>query len=372
VDRTFCLALSACLWALEVAAFADGPAATTASARVVEIIAIPDADRIGMLRDVLGPHPFASASIRWLAMARFDKRDVLRSEPTRDDVAVRAWVDLSDPKATVLYFANGAAQRFLVRELRLSPTFEANDREAVGQVLMLSIGALLEDSGGGLDRRSAQSLLDPGADDRSRDPPAPPLAERPTASSGRPPFDVTVFYAAQAFAREIPVVHGPGLEALAEVRAGRVAVSLWVSAQYQVPSTFEQDGIGLERWSAALRGGIEGALGLRSVSAAGAFSSVFVGGSVGLGSDLVHVTPLPGTSGGMTNLALPYWSLDPVAAVALRFQATLLPRVDVAVSPLADVYLAPAHYDFRSGGVVSTVLAPFPVRPGLMVGLAIH
>lgn len=343
--------------------------------RVVEIIAIPDADAIAMLRQVLGPHPFPAASIRWSATDHFDKRDVLRSDPRQADVTVRAWVDLSDPRATSLYFANGSAERFLVRELKLSPAAVVLDREALGQVLQLSVNALLENDQEGLDRSEAESLLDPRAPVPHDAPPPPaprPKGATPSTAPVRPAVEVTAFYAAQAFAREVPVVHGPGIAALASVRRAAVTLSVWASAQYQLPVDLERGGIGVGLWSAALRAGVEGAVRVSGRGERRAFSNVFVALALGGGGDVVRVTPLPGSADATAALSAAYWSLEPVVTATMRVQAALVAHVDLCVAPLVDVYLNPAHYDFRSGGVVSTVLAPFSVRPGVLVGLSVH
>jgi len=150
-----------------------------------------------------------------------------------------------------------------------------------------------------------------------------------------------------------------------------VTLSLWVSAQYQLPVEFEQGGIGVGLWSAAARGGVEAAVRVGR-GGRGAFSNAFLALALGAGCDFVRVTPLPGTVDATASLATPYWSLDPTVTAALRAQVLLFPHVDLEVAPLVDFYVNPAHYDFRSAGVVSTVLAPFSVRPGALVGLALH
>lgn len=322
-----------------------------------------------MLQEVLGPRPFPSATVRWSSTDHFDKRDVLATAPRDSDVAVRAWVDLSHAGATHLYFANGPADRFLVRDLQLSPATTALDREVLGQVLELSVTALLENAEWSLDRSQAESLLDPDAHPE----PAPKPRDAISASrpSARPPLEVATFYAAQAYAPEVPVVQGPGMAAVASVLPRRFTLSLWASAQYQLPVDLDRDGIGVRLWSAAARGGVEVAVRVGRAGR-GPFSNAFFALAVGAGCDFVRVTPLPGSVDATASLATPYWSLDPVVGVVLRAQVQLAPHVDLEVAPLVDFYVDPAHYDFRTAGVVSTVLSPFSVRPGALVGLALH
>jgi hypothetical protein len=279
-------------------------------------------------------------------------------------------VDLSHAGATHLYFANGSADRFLVRDLDLSPATTVLDREVLGQVLELSVTALLENAEWSLDRSQAESLLDPDAH-AAPEPSSPRDAVAGPTSSGRPAFELDAFYAAQAYAPEVAITQGPGVATVASVLRRRVTVSLWVSGQYRLPVDLERDGIGVGLWSLAARGGVEASV---RVGPEGRkpLSNAVVALALGAGCDFVRVTPLPGTLDATASLVAPYWSVDPVLTAVVRARIVLSPHVDLEVAPLADFYLSPAHYDFRSIGVVSTVLSPFSVRPGGLLGLALY
>ena len=53
----------------------------------------------------------------------------------------------------------------------------------------------------------------------------------------------------------------------------------------------------------------------------------------------------------------------------LGAKATLDARVDLSLALTVDFYLTRVHYDLSIDDELSTVLAPRPIRPGLVAGL---
>jgi hypothetical protein len=332
----------------------------------VDIVVAPSDDLLVEVRGAVGQRAFASASVRWSAAPVIDTRDIMRPVSAKGDAALRVWIDLSHPRTTRLYFANAAGARFLVRDLALSPTFDAVDREAVGEVLELAVSALLEDDRAGMNRQQMESLL--GA---APQPPRPPPrdAVAAPAPSWRPVVDVAVTYTAQAFSVPLPIAHGPGLAVAAGTNRGSLALSLWTTGQYQVPESFEQNGVGVELSTIALRAGVEGGLQLAARRPGRAFSGTFAGLRLGAGADFVHVRPFADSGDPTLTVNAPHWSTSPVLLVAVRFTTSIGDDVEIVAEPLVDVVLTREHYDVSSGGARSVILPPFGVRPGAMLGV---
>ena len=103
-------------------------------------------------------------------ISRFDPLDVVREHRAPERRLVRCWVDMSSPRRVRLFFAAGSGERFLVRDLAVSPRFDEMDQQALAEVLERSVTALLDDEQAGLDRAQAQALLESR---RKRESPAP-------------------------------------------------------------------------------------------------------------------------------------------------------------------------------------------------------
>jgi hypothetical protein len=330
----------------------------------VQITVAPNEEQLAKVRDAVGHRAFASAAVRWSAVPAIEPRDVVRPPASRGEAAVRVWIDLTRPRSTRLYFANAAGARFLVRDLSLSTSFDAVDREAVGQVLELAVSALLEDDRVGLSRQQMESLL--GAVPEAPRPPAPPPKDAvpPPVPAWRPTLDVAVSYTVQAFADAVPVAHGPGLAVDVGAVHGPLALSLWTTGQYQVPQSFEQSGVGIELSALAVRAGFEGALRIAPRRAGRLFSETFAGVRLGAGVDFVRVRPFAPASDPGLMLSAPYWRTVPVLVAGVRFVVSVGDDVEVVAEPMVDFVLTRAHYDVMAAGGSSTLLSPFTVRPG--------
>jgi hypothetical protein len=343
------------------------PSASEAAPPHVAIVVAPDEQRVSVLREVLGPRALGSAEIRWSSVPKIAASDVITASSAQADVAVRAWVDLSDPHVTRLYFANGKTERFLVRVIPRSPKFDAVDRDAVGQALELSVKALLDDDASGMSRRQVQALLEPAPQSA----PAPPPI-RPREKPAGPLLEVTALYRAQAFARDLPIAHGPGLRIALGPPGEATRFSIWADVVYQLPQAFEAQGIGADLSGVAIRGGAGAAWRLRGEQGRRPFSDMFAGGELGAGADLVHVIPVGGGAASGFALTMPYWSSAAVVTARAPLTFALAPQVDLSVAPTLDLYLTRVRYDVRDAGTVSTLLAPWAVRPGLTLGLRLR
>jgi hypothetical protein len=341
---------------LESPAPAPSMAATTAD--VAEIVVIGTAEELGALKDVIGPRDFGAAEARWVRAERLRREELLERQPRASEVAVRCFVKIGPSRAT-LYFANRTAERFLVRQVELPNGLDAAGREAIGQVLSLSVTAMIEDAEAGLSRTEAERLLaappeaKPEAEPAAPEP-APPEATpiRPSSSLGAAPY-----YATKLHSREVALVHGPGL------RVGWVSDlldarrSFWASASYEVPARYRVEEVGVAWETTSFRGGFELLYRL-------AGSALFLGGRLGAGVDVVRFSPKSGTVAGGVVLTDARTATVPVLTPAFALLLPVGSRLGIGLDVYADLH--PVRLAFALGGPFGSeeVLAPYRVRPG--------
>jgi hypothetical protein len=321
-------------------------------------------------RALVGPRGPGGLPSRWTRADRFEPLDILGGAGAGRPGTLRCWLDLSDPRRARVYFAAQASERFLIRDVELSGRFDELDREALAEVLELSLAALLENQRAGLTRDETEALLAK----RSRPSPSSGKAAAPTPAPVAPvpsPRSATgarawpgsgaleVFYAAQARGRALPVAQGPGLLA-SWGRSAALREVLWLSGQVQLPATARRDQIGLETETVALRAG----LGVTWPTGRRAFSA-----RLGAGADLDHLTPRPGTGDASAALTSARWSSSLVGTAALGADARLGRRVSVGARAFVDVWPTQVHYDLQLDGVVTPIFSPWRVRPGLALDL---
>jgi hypothetical protein len=193
----------------------EGPTASEASrAATVEIVVVGSDEQLEAVRSTIGPSAFDGASVRWARATRLETGELLEQRPEASELGVRAWVDLSDEKNASLYFADRAGERFLVRAVALPEGLSQLGRETLGQVLELSIRALLEDDRIGMSRAETSELLNarapkpevPAPEPERPPEPAPPITHESDSSLG-----AEAFYGARLYSSDVSVVHGPGL-----------------------------------------------------------------------------------------------------------------------------------------------------------------
>ena len=317
-------------------------------------------------RALVGPRGPGGLQSRWTRADRIEPLDILRGADAGRPGTLRCWLDLTDSRRARIYFAAPSSERFLTRDVELSGRFDELDREALAEVLELSLTALLEDQRAGLTRDEIEVLLAK----RSRPAPAPERASVPVAPV-TPPKSATapggwpgsgtlgVFYAAQARGRNLPLAQGPGLLA-SWGRSTSFREALWLSGQYQLPATAQQNQIGLQTETVALRAGlgVTWTAGKRVISA-----------RLGAGADLDHLTPRPGASDSSATLTSARWSSSLVGTAALGAGAQLGRHVSVGAHAFVDAWPTGVHYDLQVDDVVTPIFSPWRVRPGLALDL---
>jgi hypothetical protein len=154
--------------------------------------------------------------------------------------------------------------------------------------------------------------------------------------------------------------HGPGVSVAFGREVGPWSGGAWASAQIAIPQTIETELIGARLDVVALRGGAQ---------VARAAGGITIGARVGVGADVVRVSPREGSGGASATLFAAQTSIAPVAQAAVTIAGRVGSAVTLSGAALADVDLAFRHYDVTVGTTLVRAFTPWPVRPGLIAGL---
>jgi hypothetical protein len=347
---------------------APAPVPTTApaSADVVEIVVVGTVDELTALQGVIGPRDFGAAEARWVRAERLRREELLERRPQASEVAVRCFVGIGPGRAN-LYFANRTAERFLVRQVELPNGLDAQGRDAIGQVLSLSVTALIEDAETGLSRTETEKLLAPPPEAKHPDPPrhvephpAEPKPPRSSSSLGAMPF-----YTGKLHSREVPFVHGPGLRVGWVSDLPHAQRSFFVSASYEVPERYRVNAVGVAWETTTFRGGFDLLWKIDGFP-------LLVGGRLGAGVDVVRFSPKSGTVVGGVLLTEARTATVPVATPAFAVLLPMGTRLGLGLDVFADLH--PVRLAFALGRPTGTeeVLAPYRVRPGAALCLTVR
>jgi hypothetical protein len=329
--------------------------------RIVDLVVVGGEDKLAALRESLGPHELGSARIRWSRASRVDVSDVLRAQG--GPVAVRCFIDLSLLPQARLYFADRSAQHFLARDLDLGRGLDDLGKEELGQIIASSIEVLLDNAASGMDREQMSSVL--------AERPHPPTAAASDAGAkeitlapketARVVVGWGVFYSVEAFSREIALSQGPGLFGTIDTPYRKSRLSIRWSAQYVLPQQLEGPLIGARFDTISLRVGA----GIGHDAGERARLGVWLGG----GLDVVYIDPRQGSAEGAV-LSSARYSQTTVATAVVETSVRVSRDLSLTGALFADTDLRPRHYDLTTPGGVATVLEPWRVRPGILLGVA--
>jgi hypothetical protein len=346
-------------------ALAPEAPALDARGSAIDIVVVGAEQDVLALSGALGPNDFRGADARIRRGERLKLDTLLHAGAA--DTLVRCYVDLSTPGRADLYFADRDAERFLVRQVALPGGLDDLGRETLGQVLTLSVLALLDDDAGTLNRDEARALLE----EHRREPSAAPSTvedepepETPSSSPPSAAVGLEPFYAARVFASEALLSHGPGLDIGWVAGSGNDTNALWLGAAYELSRSLRADAASVTWSTLTLRGAFE------HLSPVG--TSVAVGARAGAGVDWMSFTPGAGTNesvelraGRVTTSFLLHLGVGARVELGARLHASL--RV------FADFYPSRARYAVeRVDGDGIDVLEPFRMRPGVALGLLLR
>ena len=280
----------------------------------------------------------------------------------------------------------------MVRDIQLSGKRDELDKESLGQVMELSVRALLENEQAGMSRAEVETVLtkdNPPTPPASAPPPhaetsaatgvgqlSPTTEEQLTSTDPRiPPLPLLAgaFYAAQIQSRDLPTIHGPGLSlATSESLMRRAAV--WLRGQYQLPATERGDYVGLQFEAIAVRGGasVRWPAGNSTAGHGAPAAGYDVQAEFGLGADWVRLSPQPGTKDPSALLTPARWSRSLVITAAIAAAVPIHRRLWLALRLFVDVLPTAVHYDVQIDGATSAVFTPWRIRPGLAAELSLR
>ncbi|HEY4015678.1 MAG TPA: hypothetical protein VGM06_20200 [Polyangiaceae bacterium] len=292
--------------------------------------------------------------IRWASIDKFDLSEVTQPPPEPGGApAARVWVDCSDPSRARLYFADWSTERFLLRDLPTPEGLTELSLETIAQMIETSLSALTTDRMAGMTRVEMGRAL--GEKPAAPAPRAEAVPSAPLAPS------LGAFYAAQGFARDWPIEHGPGVAAELRQSTGRVRFGGWVTGQYQLPETIDDGLAGVQIDTFAIRAGVE--------AGAPIAGDAVVLGRIGAGGDILHVAPrLAAIADAQLQQEKFYW--DTMVQLATGVQVRLNPHLELDAAIVVDVDLVLRHYDVNVDGGTTRFATPWPVRPGLSAGLS--
>lgn len=332
----------------------------------IDIVVVGSELDVAALASALGPNEFRGAEARLQRGERLSLRTLLEADTS--DARVRCYVDLSNPGRADLYFADRRAERFLVRQVALPAGLDDLGRETLGQVLSLSVLALLDDGASALNREQARTLLAQQAVEPAVEPNATADAPKPAGVPATPPnasVGLEPFYALRVFSSEAPISHGPGLD-IGWVSAPNGSFdAAWVGAAYELERRYRSEIAGLTWSTVTLRGTFEH---LEHVA-----DDVLLGARAGAGVDWLSFAPALGTGdedielrgARVTTSFLIHLGLGARVELGARFQASL--RL------FADFYPTRARYAVeRTDGDAVDVLEPLRVRPGAAFALLLR
>jgi len=321
------------------------------------------------VRSTTSDNAFDGATVRWSRATSLEMDNVFERRAEPSDLGVRVWIDLSDGRKASFYFADRAGEHFLVRSMALPDALTPLALEAIGQVLELSVRALLEDARVGMSRAEIDELLAHETRAPEKQSPAPPEAaeapEAATAAPDRSSLGAEAFYGARLFSSEVSLVHGPGLGLAWITESAERRTAFWVKGQYDLPQELVTPEVSVE-WTTVR---VEGGLGLDINFAA---SSFFAGGRLGAGAEFTSFSPRAGSANEALELAPSSVSTVPVVSLALEAGLPLGDRLAASARLFASVYPIRVHFDLAEADGQKEVLVPYWVRPGIELCLELR
>jgi hypothetical protein len=272
-----------------------------------------------------------------------DLAEVLSPPPAAPGIRARVWVDLRDRRQATVFFATAAAERTAVRTVPLASDADAVATAEIGEIVLAALDAPALGIG-----------------------PAEPTAAEPAPveASAAWGWAAGLVAAGEAWAGDAPAVATVGASLLVHGRRPDAGWSpgVWSLVRYRVP--FESDGRPVR---ARLRGGELDLLFDLGRSLRGPWS---LGLAAGAGADLRIADPV--VAAGET-LAQARQQRDLVLLIraAVRIERGLGDHVALWLAAAVDAAPLQGRFVVLDGSAARTLLRPWPVRPSLLLGVAL-
>jgi hypothetical protein len=284
--------------------------------------------------------------------------EVITPRAAAEPRVARAWIDLSKPERATLYLADSDWERILVRHVRNMSGHEELAREAIGHILETAVDALAHGARIGVTREEARAEIE-----QASEPVAPVLAPVASRAGPAPRLEFGAMYEAELFAQDGIVANGPSATFYVGAPRGRLRPGGLLTLQYRLPVIVDAAplGVRLDGFTSRAIATIDVAVGAQLTVRFGA----------GPGVDVVHKTPrLEGTPGTVLGAD------EDFAIVLARVSGGILWSfsADLAIVLMLSCDLDPSgtRYVAVVDGVTGAVLAPWPARPAVSLGVTIQ
>jgi hypothetical protein len=319
-------------------------------------------------------------STRWQARTTIDARDVLADKRLEPGILARVWLDLSDPKRAVLYIANAAHDRFLVRVVPADDGYGELTQESLTTIVESVVDALVAGGQIGVDRQEATHKIEEEMGVRVEPPPpvvvapaatepkAAPARDAGTAGSSQPKRAgarsvLDLAYRMDVVADGFSIRQGPQVAlSLAGFLSSAVDMELWLGGHYAPSSTL---GEGTQR--VRLHGGGARAGAALIGRAGSAFTFRF---AVGAGVDVFDVQAEIAPESGWIG-ADSYTISVPIATAFAGGSVHATRWLDVPFSFGIDADLSSHHFDAQSGSERTVLIQPWIVHPFATIGFGV-
>jgi hypothetical protein len=350
------------------------PGATAVPERRVEIILVGLAGEVTEFADLLAE--WLNSHGRRVAIRR---EPSLRAEtvlaPSAEPETLKVWVVLVTPERAVLYLAEPAVSRFLVRDVPLRNALDELGREQIAQILVASVQAFVEHRAVSSREEVVRSFGNVSAPSRLEAPAPGAWAEAGSSRQSPPASEATAeavdhgvktpgpprwrpklggLYAVTLKGPE-GIHHGPGLLVGMARAASRVRWDFTAKGQYQ----FQNEGHGARVAVST------STFAVRLTAAAEMLTVSRFGWGAELGGGVDYVAFSPGSGPGLVPRPAGT-DLRPVLAAGLRGSIALR---DWRLSGTAGIstLLVKRHYDLAADGRPQADLTPWPVQPAFAI-----
>lgn len=298
----------------------------------------------------------------------FDVRTVVTPKGHTDEALLaRVWIDLRSSREAMLYLADRAWERVLIRTVPVQSIDDEVAREQLGHILQAAAETLLAGGLVGRPRVEVQKELGvappPPRPAPVPKPPPPPPKKAPVPepeASIAPTLWLGAGWELWAFSTPERVTHGPDLHLDLEFLDGPWRPGGAVSVAYHLPIVTSDQPIDVRIDTLAIR--------LRAQLAYVLLPELHLRGALGGGIDLVHLDPRSElTSAEPTPQR---WTRVPVTGALLGIRWLAIPSLAVEAALGLEVTLVDTRYVITIRDQKRLALDPWTVRPGATLGLA--
>lgn len=282
--------------------------------------------------------------------------DAVLSQPARGDLAARVWIDLPAPAQARLFVLDAAGDRVFVRSFALDHGLDEVARETLAHVVADAVDALAHGAVIGVHRDTLRPVTPP--------PPPPPSPAAPAAPARTVPLPRG--WRAHVMALGEAQLRGPALAAGASASLGvSWPVGAWrfgarATGRYAVAASFETAPFALRTSEVALRA-MAFAQGPR-------WGRLALEGALGAGVDLVAVSAFTASDAQWVATPAPLFAA-PVARAELVARVALGGAFALVAGAAVEAELSASRYVATRDGAAQPVLAPWPLRPSLTLGV---